>query len=85
MQAQVTARKWGNSLGVTLPRQIVEGEGIKENEKLVIEVRRGKPAKIGDFFGIAHGWKIDAQKVKDEARRADLEHDRKISGLLRAH
>ncbi|MFH1224438.1 MAG: AbrB/MazE/SpoVT family DNA-binding domain-containing protein [Candidatus Diapherotrites archaeon] len=85
MDVQVVVRKWGNSLGVTLPKQVVETQGIRENERLSIEVNRKRPVRIKDFFGLARGWKIDAQKMKDAARRADLERDRKLSGLLRAH
>ncbi|MDP2973740.1 MAG: AbrB/MazE/SpoVT family DNA-binding domain-containing protein [Candidatus Diapherotrites archaeon] len=85
MQVQVTVRKWGNSLGVTLPRQLVEAEGIRNEERLVIEVNKKKMAKVKDLLGLAQGWQIDAQKMKDAERGADLERDRKISGQLRNH
>ena len=85
MQVQVTVRKWGNSLGVTLPQQLVEAEGIKDEEKLVIEVNKKRLLKVKDLLGLAQGWQIDTQKMKDAERRADLERDRKISGQLRNH
>lgn len=85
MQAEVVARKWGNSIGVTLPKELVEKEQIKENEKIVIEVHKTKPLLVKDIFGLAKGWKFDTQKFKDELREADLERDRKLSRLLRAH
>ena len=85
MQVQVTVRKWGNSFGVTLPKQLVEAEGINEDEKLVIEVNKKRLLKVKDLMGLAQGWQIDAQKMKDAERRADSERDRKISGQLRNH
>lgn len=85
MEVVVTARKWGNSIGVTLPREVVEKQGIRDNEKFVIDVQRGKPAKVSDIFGLAKGWKIDTQKVKDKQREEDLERDRNLCGLIRHH
>lgn len=85
MEVEVVTRKWGNSIGVTLPKDAVEKEGIKENERLFLEIHRQKPAKIGEFFGLAKDLKLNAQKMKDQTRKDDLERDRKISGLLRHH
>ena len=85
MELEVVVRKWGNSLGITLPKQAVETQGIKENEKIFIEVRQRKTLKIKDLMGLAEGWKIDPQKIKDIARRNDFERDGKISGFLRNH
>jgi antitoxin component of MazEF toxin-antitoxin module len=39
MEAEVVAKKWGNSFGVILPSDVVKAENIKENEKLVIEIK----------------------------------------------
>lgn len=83
MELEVVVRKWGNSLGIALPKQAVESEGLKENQKIFIEVHKRKNIKIKDLMGLAEGWKIDAQKVKNNAREEDLERDRKISGFLR--
>lgn len=71
MEIEVVARKWGNSIGVTLPKEAVEKEGIKENERFFIEIHKGKQAKVRDIFGLAKGWKINSQKVKNELRRQD--------------
>ncbi len=85
MEAEVIVRKWGNSLGVTLPKEIVEKQRIKENEKLSIEVHKEKQLTVSDIQGLAKGWKIDSQKAKDTLRGADNDRDRKISGFLRNH
>ncbi|MEM3439998.1 MAG: AbrB/MazE/SpoVT family DNA-binding domain-containing protein [Candidatus Bathyarchaeia archaeon] len=46
--ALVRARRVGGSLVVTLPKELVEGEGIKEGEILRIRVEKVKR----DGFGI---------------------------------
>ncbi|MBI2598029.1 MAG: AbrB/MazE/SpoVT family DNA-binding domain-containing protein [Candidatus Diapherotrites archaeon] len=71
MEVEVVARKWGNSIGVTLPKEAVEMEGIKENEHFFIDIHKEKQATVRDIFGLAKGWKIDSQHVKDELRRQD--------------
>lgn len=65
-EADALTRKWGNSLGVIIPRSIVKEEHLEENEKIRIEIRKSHTAK--ELWGIMKGLKIDAQKAKDEMR-----------------
>ena len=62
----VPLKKWGNSLGVIIPADVVEKEGLSEKERVVIEVR--KTSTLQDLFGSMKHTKLDAQKLKDEAR-----------------
>jgi antitoxin component of MazEF toxin-antitoxin module len=44
------ARKWGNSMGFTVPKDIAEAAGIKEDD--MFDVMLAKPALRGkDIFG----------------------------------
>jgi len=45
------ARRIGGSLMVTLPKEVVEQEGIREGELIEIEVKKAKRS----FFGITPG------------------------------
>ena len=59
-------RKWGNSLGITLPNDIVEEGGIKtkkEIEVLIVE----KKVDLRKIFGSLK-FKETTQKIKDEIR-----------------
>ena len=38
MAVEVQLKKWGNSVGVVLPREIVEQKKLKESDKIVIEI-----------------------------------------------
>ena len=60
------AKKWGSSLGVVIPKIVVEKEHISEGEEIVITIKKQHLAK--EFFGILSDWKKSAQKLKDEAR-----------------
>ena len=66
MEIEAKTRKWGSSIGIVLPKKIVEEAGIKPNEKIVIEVKRRPLAK--EFFGILKDWKRPTQEIKDEMR-----------------
>mgnify|MGYP001569199150 CR=1 FL=1 len=48
-QKIVAVRKWGNSLGIALPSDIVRQENIKPNDKVSITVKRVVPLK--ELFG----------------------------------
>lgn len=67
--AVVLTRKWGNSIGVVLPKDITDEEKIHENEKIVISVK--KVAQIKDLFGAAKEMKKikkTTQEMKNEIR-----------------
>jgi antitoxin component of MazEF toxin-antitoxin module len=59
-------RKWGNSLGVTIPKEIVEKEGIVSGKPVIIQLN--PRADIWSIFGTAK-FKKTAQQMKDEERR----------------
>ena len=68
MEIETVAKKWGSSLGIILPKSVVETKKIKENDKVIIEVKERK-AKAGELFGILKDWKKSTQEIKDEMKR----------------
>lgn len=66
MEIKTKARKWGSSLAVILPKALVDTKKIKENEEIVIEIK--KMPLAGEFFGKFPHWKKPTQKIKDEMR-----------------
>jgi antitoxin component of MazEF toxin-antitoxin module len=60
--AMVKVRRVGGSLVVTLPKELVEAEGIKEGEIIQIFVK--KPRR--SWFGVAKG--VGPFTVKDELK-----------------
>lgn len=63
---EAKTRRWGSSIGLVLPKKIVEEEGIKPNEKIVITIKKKPLAK--EFFGKFPHWGKSAQELKDEMR-----------------
>jgi antitoxin component of MazEF toxin-antitoxin module len=66
MAIEVNVKKWGNSMGVLLPRELIRKERIEENDKIFIEVV--KKADLSDIFGLIKNRKVSGQKFKDMAR-----------------
>ena len=68
VETEVKTRKWGSSIGVVLPKEVVDEIGIKPDETIRIDVRKSLKAK--DVFGMFPRLsKKSAQELKDEMRK----------------
>ena len=69
MEIKATTRKWGNSIAVVIPKEIVEKQRIREDQEIVITVETKKP-RAGVLFGrFPELSKTPTQQLKDEARK----------------
>ena len=66
MAIEVILKKWGNSIGLVLPKDVVEKERLEENEKVLIEVV--KEADLSKLFGTLKK-KVSGQEFKDMMRQ----------------
>lgn len=66
MGATAKVRKWGSSLGIVLPKKIVEEKKLKENDEVTIEVI--KEADLSEVYGSLN-FKKTTQELKNEARK----------------
>ena len=69
MGVAVTVRKWGNSLGIILPKDYLTQRHIKEDDEIIVEAF--KPADLSDIFG-SRKLKISGQKLKDLVREGSM-------------
>ena len=67
METEVITRKWGSSIGIVLPKRIVDEIGIKPDEMIKIDIK--KAVKVKDVFGMLPQWKRGTQEIKDELRK----------------
>ncbi|MEK6914731.1 MAG: hypothetical protein AABW83_03715 [Nanoarchaeota archaeon] len=68
MEIETIAKRWESSIGVILPKEIIDARKIKENDIIKIEIKNRPLAK--EFFGRLKGkFKHSPQELKDEARR----------------
>jgi len=66
MVIEVNLKKWGNSFGVILPKELIVKENLKENNPILIEIV--KKADLSDIFGSLKK-KISGQEFKNIVRR----------------
>lgn len=60
-------KKWGNSIGITIPKEIVEKEGISGKEKIRVMIAGKRRTKFSEIFGsLKPKHKISTQKALDE-------------------
>lgn len=67
LQTKVRLKKWGNSLGIIIPRDIVIKEDLRDDDEIIITLT--KDSSLSGFFGKGAGTKIDTQKIKDKLRK----------------
>lgn len=69
----LTISRWGNSLGVRIPKRALEKLGLTENEKLDYEVtNRGlllKTRPKNDFEKLFDGFDLDAYYSKHQGNK----------------
>ena len=62
-------KRWGNSIGITIPNEIIEKEGITLKDDLIVDIRKkDKSANIKSLFG-KFKFKEGTQKIKDEMKK----------------
>ena len=62
-QKITVAKKWGNSIGVVLPAEMVRDEGIRPNDRVVVTVKRVVPLK--ELFGTLKTNKSTEEIMKE--------------------
>jgi antitoxin component of MazEF toxin-antitoxin module len=66
MVAKTKVRCWGNSLGIVLPKALVDQEELKEGEEVEITVH-----KVSDVRSLRGKYPFkDLQREKDEMKRS---------------
>ena len=58
-------RKWGNSVGIVIPNAVLQEQGIKDNQEIIITITSKKKTKVGDIFGKLK-FKKTTQEILDE-------------------
>jgi antitoxin component of MazEF toxin-antitoxin module len=65
---EAKVRKWGNSMGIVLPKKIVEKQNLKDGGLVTVQLV-GK-TDLKDIFGIFKNEKINVRKLREESKRA---------------
>ena len=66
-EALVKTKKWGNSLGIILPADVVKAERLKEGEIVVVKIER-KYNVLKEMFGTVK-FKRPTEEILKEVRK----------------
>lgn len=67
IELETKARKWGNSIGVSLPKDVIEKANIKPNKEVRLFIQ-DKKVDISKVFGTLK-IKKPTQEILDEIRQ----------------
>ena len=68
MAIEVKLKRWGNSMAVIVPNEIVEKQRLKENDKILVQI--GRKADISHIFGsLKSKRKLSGQEFKNSVRK----------------
>ena len=68
MFVNVKLRKWGNSLGAVIPKDVVREVGLKENATVSISINEVRANTAREVFG-TYKTKESAQSIKNWLRK----------------
>ena len=60
-------KQWGNSIGIILPKNVVEENKIKPHEEILIEIKGKSGNVLKELFGALPGLNVeDLKKARKE-------------------
>ena len=60
-------KKWGSSMGIIIPKEVVEKEKIKVGEQIILQIT--PRLKCKDIFGMFPNWKRSTAEIKKEIKK----------------
>lgn len=72
MEIKAKTKKWGNSIGVLIPNEVVKEEKIKPNQEITLMISTKPITKGKDIFGIMKFNKPTEQLMRDVDKEFDF-------------
>ena len=69
MPIDVTVHKWGNSLGIRIPKDVVKEEDLKPNKEIRILILKDDKTFRKTFGKFKECFTKPTQEIKDELRK----------------
>ena len=67
---ETKVKRWGNSLGIVIPSEVVDKKNIRENDNIKILIMSDSKEVFKKTFGLLKGKLTKkTQQIKDELRR----------------
>jgi len=75
-QIKAVVKKWGNSLGVVLPKEIIDRENIREGVEINVSISSKNASTVADLFDLSK--KMGLPKLKKSTEKIMREIDREL-------
>ena len=72
MEIKAKTRKWGNSIGVLIPKEVVKEENIKANQEIILMISTKPTTKGKDIWGTMHFKKSTEQLMREVDKDFDF-------------
>jgi antitoxin component of MazEF toxin-antitoxin module len=76
LKIETVVRKWGNSLGIILPKEIVDRESIREGNEINLNITPNNTTTVADLFALSK--KMRLPKLKKSTQKIMREVDRQL-------
>jgi antitoxin component of MazEF toxin-antitoxin module len=69
METYTVLRKWGNSLGIVIPKDLIKKNKLKPDQKVHIIITKKSPTKVKDILGMFPEMNKSTKKIMEEVDR----------------
>lgn len=73
IECKTRLKKWGNSLGVVIPKDEIKKSGLRRDQAVRIIVTPEKTVKVKDIFGKLKTEKSTKRIMKEVDKELDIE------------
>ena len=72
MEIKAKTKKWGNSIGILIPKEVVKEENIKPNQEITLMISTKPITKGKDIWGTMHFKKSTEQLMREVDKDFDF-------------
>lgn len=69
IEYETKLKKWGNSVGIVIPKEQVKRENLRERQTVRVIVNPVKSIKVKDIFGKLKEWKKSTRQITKEVNK----------------
>lgn len=77
MEIEIQTKKWGSSLGIIIPKEIVRKERIEKGQKIIVDIL-SKKTTVGDIFRMVEKNPLPKTKDKRSTQEVMDEIDKEL-------
>ena len=72
IETECEVKKWGNSLGIVIPKEAVEQIQLKAEQKIKVAIAKPRTTKAKEIFGILKFKRSTRKLIKEADKTLDI-------------